>query len=819
VSNSTLKNLLFGTALVIAGMTSGCKSPRSSGPSGTSSTITSNAQPAKISVAVNQPGHKISPTLWGIFFEDINLSADGGLYPELVRNRSFEDSEKPDFWKLSNDASGNSTAAIDSSRPLNTFNTHSLRVNVDGAFALQNEGYWGMNIVKGDSYAFKMAGRVADGFNGSLTVKILSSTGAELASGEISGLDGNWKYHTLELTASGSDPKSKLQISASGKGTLFLDMVSLLPEKTWKDHGLRTDLAESLNNLHPAFMRFPGGNWIEGDDLAHMYHWKTTIGDIDSRTPLWNTWGYNTTQGLGFYEYLQLCEDLGAEPLFGISCGIALGDKDVPLSQMGQWIQDALDAIEYADGPTNSVWGGLRAQAGHPAPFHLKYMEIGNENGGPNYAARWALLVNAIRAKYPEMKLIATSSLQNGSHPLNPRPDIVDEHYYESPESFMRRATQYDKYDRKGPKIFVGEYAVTQKAGLGNLRAAIGEAAFMTGMERNSDVVELASYAPLFVNMNHRAWNPDLINFDSSRWYGIPSYYVQQMFSENRGNVTLPVQVNSPLAEVAPSKGMIGVGTWNTESEFKDIKVTSPDGKVLFASDFSQNSDGWKKLGDGDWSVQDGALQQHAEKEFVRAIAGDKSWTDYTLTLKARKIGGREGFLILFHITGDDDRTWWNLGGWNNTQNAIENGGTIDPKPGQIETGRWYDIRIEVSGKRVKCYLDGQLVHDVNYESDGQVNALYACASRDDQTGDVIVKVVNTGASPLETQLDLVGAKNLTGQATATVLTSASRLDENSLAEPTKVSPKTVAVNFTGATLTQTFPGNSFTLLRLSATK
>jgi alpha-L-arabinofuranosidase len=771
--------------------------------------------PAKITVAVDQPGHKISPTLWGIFFEDINLSADGGLYPELVRNRSFEDSDKPDFWKLSG---GNSTMAIDGSRPLNTFNTNSLRVNVDGAFTLQNDGYWGMNIVKGDSYKLKLAVRVADGFNGSLTVKILSSSGAVLASGEISGFGNNWRYHTLDLTATDGDPKAHLEISGSGSGTLFLDMVSLMPEKTWKDHGLRTDLAESLDALHPSFMRFPGGNWIEGDDIAHMYHWKYTIGDIDARTPLWNTWGYNTTQGLGFYEYLQLCEDLGAEPLFGINCGIALGDKVVPMSRMGQWTQDALDAIQYANGPTNSVWGGLRAQAGHPAPFNLKYMEIGNENGGPDYWQRWALLANAIRAKYPEMKLIATSSLQNGSHPINPRPDIVDEHYYESPESFMRRANQYDNYNRNGPKIFVGEYAVTQNAGLGNLRAAIGEAAFMTGMERNSDIVELASYAPLFVNMNHRAWNPDLINFDSSRWYGIPSYYVQQMFSENRGDVTLPVQVDSPKAVIEASKGMIGVGTWNTEAEFKDIKVTAPDGKTLFTSDFSTNSDGWKLLGDGaQWSVQDGALRQSAEKEFIRAIAGDKSWTDYTLTLKARKISGREGFLILFHITGDEDRTWWNIGGWNNTQDAVESGGTIDQKPGRIETGRWYDIRVVVSGKNVKCYLDGQLVHDVNYESDGQVTALYSCASLDDKTGDVIVKVVNASAVPLETELDLSGAKNLTGQGSAIVLTSESPKDENTLDDPTKVSPKTEPVSFSGTSLTRAFPGNSFTVLRLKS--
>ena len=768
-----------------------------------------------ITLDFGRPGHAVSPLLWGIFFEDINLSADGGLYPELVRNRSFEDSDKPEYWTFASPDGGGSTATIDSSRPLNTFNLHSLRVNMDGTFTLENKGYWGMNIVAGETYQLKLAARVENGFSRPLTVKILSSTGAELASGQISALTGNWRYHTLSLTASGCDSKASLQISSAGNGVLFLDMVSLLPEKTWKNHGLRPDLAEALDGLHSSFMRFPGGNWVEGDDIPHMYHWKNTIGDLDSRTPLWNTWGYDTTHGLGFHEYLQLCEDLGAEPLFDISDGMSLHDS-VPLGQMGQWVQDALDAIEYANGPTNSVWGGLRAKAGHPAPFNLKYMEIGNENGGPDYVQRWPLLVNAIREKYPDMQLIMTTDLRGRPYPKNPKPDIIDEHYYESPESFMRRASQYDSYDRQGAKIFIGEYAVTEKCGLGNLRAAIGEAAFMTGMERNSDVVKLASYAPLFVNLNHRAWNPDLINFDSSRWYGLPSYYVQQMFSENRGDVTMPVQVDSPMAEVAPSKGMVGVGTWNTAAEFKDIKVIAPDGKILLASDFSQNSDGWKKLGNGDWSVKDGALQQNAENENVRALAGDASWADYTLTLKARKLSGKEGFLVLFHIVGDEDRIWWNLGGWDNTRDALENGGAIDGQSGQIETGRWYDIRLEVSGSHVKCYLDGRLVHDVNYEAGGEVKALYATATHDEKSGDVIVKVVNASAGPLETKIDLSGAKNLTGHGSTVVLTSENATDENTIDNPTKVSPKADTVDFTGSVLTRSFPGNSFTVLRLN---
>ena len=773
---------------------------------------------ATITVDAGKPGHAVSPMLWGIFFEDINLSADGGIYPELVRNRSFEDSDSPQYWKLSTDAASQSTMNVTSSRPLNTFNLHNLRINASGAFTLENAGYWGMNVVEGNSCSFRLAARATDGFTGPLDIEIVGSNGTVLASNDISGLTAWWQYHSLNLTASGSDSRAKLEISGNGKGTLFLDMVSLMPRQTWKNHGLRTDLCESLDALHPSFMRFPGGNWIEGDDLEHMYHWKSTIGPVDSRTPLWNVWGYNATQGLGFEEYLQLCEDLGAEPVFAINCGMSLRDS-VPMGRMGQWIQDALDAIEYANGPTNSVWGSLRAEASHPAPFHLKYMEIGNENGGRDYWQRWALLANAIRQRYPYMKLIMTTSLSGYPYPDSPKPDIIDEHYYESPESFMRRADQYDNYLRKGPKIFVGEYAVTQGAGQGNLRAAVGEAAFMTGIERNSDIVTMASYAPLFVNVHHRAWNPDLISFDSSHWFGSPSYYVQQMFGNNRGDFTLPTTVVCGDVVKPPPTGCIGLGTWNTQAEFKDVKVTAPDGTVLFSSDFANDTtNNWKFAGGGNWTVQDGALRQTAIRDNVRALAGDKSWTDYTLDLKARKLGGSEGFLVLFHVKNDQERSWWNVGGWGDTQDAVEQEETMDAKPSHIETGRWYDLKVQVRGNSIRCWLDGKLVHDLT-EPSASTHSIYASATRDDKDGDIILKVVNAAEVPLETTIHLHGIRSLTGSGKAIVLTGNSPWEENSLDDPQKISPRPESFSFQGTELRRNFPGTSVTVLRLNGHK
>jgi alpha-L-arabinofuranosidase len=270
------------------------------------------------------------------------------------------------------------------------------------------------------------------------------------------------------------------------------------------------------------------------------------------------------------------------------------------------------------------------------------------------------------------------------------------------------------------------------------------------------------------------------------------------------------------VEEPAVTDGMIGVGTWNTAAEFKDVQVTAPDGKVLFKSDFSQGTQAWTLLGDGaEWSAQDGALRQTAEREFIRALAGDKSWSDYTLTLKARKISGAEGFLILFHINGPEDRTWWNVGGWSNTQDGIESDGTQDSKPGHIDTGRWYDLKVIISGRHVKCYLDGELIHDLDYDSGGGINSLYATSAADTQTGDIIVKVVNTRGDPLPAAVDLSGAQNLSGNGTVTVLTSDSPTEENSLDHPTLVSPKTEPVNFQGTTLTHSFPGNSLTVLRL----
>lgn len=774
----------------------------------------------KITVDVNKPGHAISPTLFGIFFEDINLSADGGLYPEMVRNRSFEDADTLQNWKfISSDSK--SMAKISNCEiyakppvlPLNPFNRKSLLITAAGAFKLENSGYWGMNMVQGESYTLKLAARAIDGFSTPLKISILDAKGNEISSSEIKGITGNWAYYTANLKISTGDPKASLEISGEGNGKLFLDMVSLMPDKTWKNHVMRTDLAGALNAIHPKFLRFPGGCWVEGNEMKQMNHWKNTIGNIDTRTSLFNFWGYNATNGLGFHEYLQLAEDLGAEPLYCINVGMSHREV-VPLDQMGQWVQDALDAIEYANGPVTSVWGGIRAKNGHPEPFNLKYMEIGNENGGTPYNERWPLFVKAIKDKYPYMQLIANE--WEGGHPKEPNPELVDEHYYNDPDWFIWNSNKYDNYDRNGYKVFIGEYAVTAGTGKGNLRGAIGEAAWMTGMERNSDIVEMGAYAPLLCNVNHKAWPINLINFDSYRWYGLPSYYVQQMFSSNQGTNVLPFAIeNNPVLETPQSMGCIGFGTWMTSAEFKDVVVTAPNGKILYKPDFAKLDTTLRQTGKGKWSVKDGVLKQSAIEPGVGIFMGDSTWKDCTISLKARRVSGENGFQIFFHNKNNNDHNRFEVGGWNNSKTHLELGMAIADMEGEAKTDQWYDVKIEIKGGDAKAYLDGKLVQEIS-DKTLAVKSLIMSAAKDEKSGDVILKVVNASARSIKTQIDLKDAKAFTGKGKAIVLTSASPLDENTLENPKKVYPKTEDVKLTGTGCKRTFPGNSLTIIRFS---
>lgn len=753
---------------------------------------------ATITVHPENPGIRISPDLYGIFFEEINCGGDGGLYAELVRNRSFEDDPKqPVNWTVS----GMGSMALDTENGISGENPTSLRMTVlpsEGATGVWNEGYWGIPLKAGARYRFSFYAKSKE------PKRIVSIALTDSARGHAADhtftVGTEWKKYEVTLTSTKTDPKGALGISSFQPGTMWIDMVSLFPSQTFKnrENGMRMDLAQKLADLHPSFMRFPGGCWVEGDTLEFSQRWKQTIGDLKDRRTQYDLWQYMSTNGLGFHEYLQLCEDIGAAPLFVINVGMSHHGV-VPLDQMESHVQDALDAIEYANGPVTSKWGAMRAAHGHPGSFHLKYLEIGNENGGPAYHDRYPMIAKAVKDRYPDIHLIANVW---GGYPTGPLTEIIDEHYYSNPQFFFDNADRYDHYDRKGPQIYVGEYACTEGCGGGNLIAAVSEAAFMTGMERNSDIVRMCSYAPLFANVNHKTWNPDLINFDNNRSLGTPSYYVQQMFSANRGDVVLPasVEVSGVKNQTFPAGG-IGIGTWGSQAEFKDISIhagnTTAEGVHLSPVT-------------GKWEVKDGVYIQSGDEEPARAVLPAK-WDRYTVTLKARKTGGREGFMITVGMHDEKNWLWWNIGGWGNRQTAIErsvSGGKSilgQSIPGSVEAGRWYDVKIDYSPDRIKCYLDGKLIEDVACPSP---KPLHVVASRVDKTGDIVLKVVNSSASPITAKLVGLPAA-ISG--TTTTLTSASPTDENSLDDPKKVSPK--SARFQG--VEHTFPAYSVTILRV----
>ncbi len=780
---------------------------------------------ASLVIHADKPGPRISPTLYGIFFEEINCAGDGGLYAELIRNRSFEESSTPVHWRMIKEGMVDAEMSVDSMYSLGEKNEHYLKLKVllalEGYVGVTNSGYWGIPVKKGASYELSLNAMALDGINGTLLAVLQSPDEEVLASAPINGVVSDWKHFTATLVAKKSAPDARLVIRILEPGQVFLDVISLFPKETFRNrpNGLRSDLATMLLKLKPSFARFPGGCWVEGDNLRLSYRWKQTIGDVADRRYQYNIWDYFSTNGLGFHEYLQMCEDLDAEPLFVINCGMSHREI-VPLREMKPWVQDALDALEYANGSVDTRWGSMRAKNGHPAPFDLKYMEIGNENGGEAYADRFTLFYDAIKARYPNVHLITDVW---GGYPKTRPVEMIDEHYYSSPRFFINNAEPYDSYDRKGPNIYVGEYAVTEGCGNGNLSAAIAEAAFMTGMERNSDVVAMASYAPLFANVNFKKWNPDLINFNGTVAYGTPSYYVQQLFSQNRGDVILQSQWESQdlIEQPVPSRnGKIGVGTWNTQAEFKDIKVVK-DGKTLYQSDFETDAKGWSR-GAGEWKLADGALRQSGEGSNRRAIAGDSTWIDYTYTLKARKLGGAEGFLILFSVKDKDNWVWWNIGGWNNSQTGIEasdEGGKTtvgNLLPGSIETGRWYDIKVALSGQHIRCYLDGQLVQDETYDA-SPLRPLHAVISRSSASGEIIMKVVNVSSRPVDTRVTIDGVSSVAPAAEVSVLTSPNPRDENTIVEPMKVVPKTETFSGIAKEFRYTFVPNSVTVVRLKS--
>ena len=536
------------------------------------------AQPTNdITIKINQRVNTVPSSMWGIFFEDINFAADGGIYAELVKNRSFSFNDPMMGWKWLKKGEGDGEGRLYNSGNLMLPNKRYVRLQStveNGAFGLSNEGFRGIGVKKDAEYRFTVTARNGDSnAAANLVVELADATGKVLAESAITGIPKAWKKFEVILKPVITDSQAHLNVVVKGKGLIEIETVSLFPVDTWKGrkNGLRHDLVQLLADMKPGFVRFPGGCIVEGRELATRYQWKKTVGDPESRELIVNRWNtefkhrltpdYFQSFGLGFFEYFLLAEDIGAEPLPILNCGMACqyntGELTAP-ENLYPFIQDALDLIEFANGAVTTQWGKLRASMGHPEPFNLKMMGIGNEQWGPQYVERLKSFNTVLKAKHPEIKLITSagpapegdkfSYLWGELNQLNV--DFVDEHYYQSPSWFLNNAGRYDAYNRKGPKVFAGEYAAhskgeTDPVSRNNWESALAEAAFMTGLERNCDVVQMCSYAPLLAHKDAWQWNPDLIWFDNLKAVATPNYYVQKIFATNKGSYTVPILIDN----------------------------------------------------------------------------------------------------------------------------------------------------------------------------------------------------------------------------------------------------------------------------------
>ncbi len=637
------------------------------------STALSLAANNVFTVQTDKPGAPIQPTMYGLFFEDINYAADGGLYAEMIKNRSFEFPQNLAAWVTYGDVK------LQNDGPFER-NPHYVRLasagHNDKHTGLENEGFFGVTYKKGENYRFSVWARSPQGKPAKIRVELenpASMNNSQVdASKEITVDSKEWKKYEVTLTPDKDCSKGKLRIFLKKPDTTPVDLehISLFPEKTWQGHenGLRADLAQKLADLKPGIFRFPGGCIVEGTDLDTRYQWKNTVGPVENRPVNENRWHYTfphrfypdyyQSGGLGFYEYFLLSEEIGAEPLPVLSVGLACQFQNheesahVPVNELQPYIQDALDLIEFANGGTDTKWGALRAEMGHAAPFNLKFIAIGNEQWGPEYPEHLEPFVKAIRKAYPDIKIVGSSGPDSEGEQFDylwPEmkklgADLVDEHFYRPETWFLAQGNRYDNYDRKGPKVFAGEYACHGKGKKWNhFNTALLEAAFMTGLERNADIVHMATYAPLFAHVEGWQWRPDMIWFDNSESFPTSSYYVQQLYSLNKGTNVLPANLNGkPAAGNEDQNGLFASAVVDKNTGEYIVKVANTSSTV---QPFEIKLTGLKKketIGsatvttlsspdpDAENSLENPGLIMPLTKEIDTAALGDKVKNAYT---------------------------------------------------------------------------------------------------------------------------------------------------------------------------------------------
>lgn len=846
--------------------------------------------------------HDISDLLFGAFFEDINFAADGGLYAEMVVNRSFEYNHIAQDDELYRWTAVNGTKLKVDYLPnhsLNENNPHYLIINnaSDGKAGVENLGFLdGMSIENGENYNLSFYAKSKKGYEGNFYVN-LAVDGQIVANTVIPATSNDWTKYTATLTPNTTaHSKVTLQMLIDN-GEAYFDMISLFPEKTYKnrENGLRADMCKLLEELQPKFLRFPGGCITEGYDDSTAYSWKDSVGtgenglplefngkygDVATRKQGVNLWTNAEltddplpsymSYGLGFFEYFQLAEDIGAIGVPVISAGHycqgrGKGAISMDSAEFKQYVQDMHDLIEFCRGDESTTWGKVRVDLGHEEPFELKYICIGNENWGKDYYDRYSYFLksfNEAKAKNPELyegiELIYSSGMDDGisgqdylstyeyakseldkmgSTDASDFAAATDHHYYNDPSWFYENANYYDKDNYKrnvenmtdtiyggGLKVFVGEYASWSNT----LNSALSEAAYMTGLERNGDIVEMAAYAPLFGQLTATHWSPDLIWFNNHQVTGSINYYVQKLFSRNQGSAVLNHTFTGAEIEEKTISGAVGVGTWYTSAKFDNLIVTdNKTGEKLahekFTTAFAKND--WNFASDGNWKIKKGALvntttdMQYSNTGSV-AYFGDTSWNNYTMTVQATKLEGSEGFIIPFTVKDIDNNIFWNIGGWENTVSClqkIENGNKSDKIVGTvkditIETGRTYEIKVVVDGARVKGYIDGELYVDYDFGVKANSKA-YTVVSNDDN-GDIIIKLVNVTekASPVAVN---ISKANISGTAVINQVAGDSLQNDNILGAVEDCTMKEFTLDGFSNQFNYTMPAYSVTSIRL----
>ncbi len=758
--------------------------------------------------------------LFGIFFEDINYSADGGVYPEMLQNGSFEFSEDDtqgkdfspfSFWESVEEGGAKVRLSARQRETLFPRNPGSAYVEIleSGKRAgLQNTGFdTGISLVKGERYVFSMYMKGEKGFP--VEVSLDSAEGEVYVSASFQA-DAEWKRFSAVFTAPATDCSARLSVCGAQKGGFSLDAVSLKPEKTFCGHGLREDLCRKLLELKPRFMRFPGGCLIHGGNLdpesrGSMYRWKNTLGPWENR-PLRcpGSGHYHQSLGLGYYEYFQLCEDIGAEPLPVLPAAYNPHTREAaPLDELQPWIDDALDLIEFANGDVSTKWGAVRAEMGHPAPFNMKYLGIGNEEVGDPFFERYPYFHKAVREKHPEIKLInsagpfpAGSEYDKGWKSAREwGSDYVDEHYYTSPEWMLANVHRYDSFDSRGPKVFLGEYASWGST----FWNALCEAVYMTGLENNVPAVGLACYAPLFAHTAYGGWRPDLIYFNNHASFGSAPYYVQQLFMHHQGDWKLKAETESwPEAAKPPKTALTG----NLEAAVRE--------SVMELSELcAVNPDTGEKREFPGFTVG-GEETEHS--------IGHMDWENFTLTAKLKKISGKSGLYLRFAMPEDKSFIFtWEVGGWENQDCLIRSEirgrhTVLTQQDFALETGRTYDLRMEVRGRHVRTFVDGVLQNE-GEDVQPSIEPLYWSAS--EEKGDIILKAVNASEEAFVPEICLEGFEEAALEGEAYTYASGDMDAENSYDAPEKLRPSQAPFKAESGRFSYAFPARSVTVLRM----